>query len=111
MARELYEQLRREAGALKIQKNFRAFIARKSYLKLRSGAVVLQTGYRGMIARNEFRFRKQTKASVVIQVLFCRVKFAFPVIVAIVVDLLSTVSVGTWDIDGSVAEKFAKVQK
>ncbi|KAK6944781.1 Dilute domain, partial [Dillenia turbinata] len=63
----LYEQLRREAAALKIEKNFRGHMARKSYLLLRSSAITLQTGLRAMSARNEFRFRKQTKAATIIQ--------------------------------------------
>lgn len=69
MARKLYEQLRREAAALKIEKNFRGYIARKSYLKERSSAIIIQTGLRAMKARDEFRFRKQTKAAIQIQVL------------------------------------------
>jgi len=69
LARKLYEKLRREAAALKIEKNFKGYIARKSYLKLRSSATTLQTGLRAMKARDEFRFRKQTKAAIRIQVL------------------------------------------
>lgn len=67
MACKLYEQLRREAAALKIQKNFRRFMGRKSYLTVRSSAMTIQTGLRAMKARNEFRLRKQTKASIIIQ--------------------------------------------
>ncbi|GFS43835.1 myosin family protein with Dil [Actinidia rufa] len=67
LACKLYEQLRREAAAVKIQKNFRRYIARKSYLSVRSSSITLQTGLRAMTARNEFRFRKQTKAAIVIQ--------------------------------------------
>ncbi|KAK6941316.1 Myosin, N-terminal, SH3-like [Dillenia turbinata] len=63
----LYEQLRREAAALKIEKNFRGHMARKSYLSLHSSAITLQTSLRAMSARNEFRFRKQTKAAIIIQ--------------------------------------------
>ena len=70
MARKLYEQLRRKAAALNIEKNFKGYIARKSYLQARSSAIILQTGLRAMKARDEFRFRKQTKAAIHIQVLF-----------------------------------------
>lgn len=70
MARKRYEQLRREAAALNIEKNYKGYIARKSYLKARSSALILQTGLRAMKARDEFRFRKQTKAAIHIQVLF-----------------------------------------
>ncbi|KAI4344563.1 hypothetical protein L6164_011775 [Bauhinia variegata] len=67
LARELYEQLRREAAALRIEKHFRGHVARKSYLTTRSSAITLQTGLRAMKARNEFRFRKQTKAAILVQ--------------------------------------------
>jgi len=60
--------MRREAAAVKIQKNMRRHKARESYLQLQAAAVTLQTGLRAMSARNEFRFRKETKAAVHIQV-------------------------------------------
>ncbi|XP_038710394.1 myosin-17-like isoform X2 [Tripterygium wilfordii] len=66
-ARTVYEQMRRQAAAVKIQKIFRLHVARKSYLTLCSSAITLQTGLRAMTARNEFRFRKQTKAAIIIQ--------------------------------------------
>lgn len=69
LARKLYEQLRQEAAALMIQKNFRRYIVLKSYSTVRSSAITLQTGLRAMTARNEFRFRKQTKAAIIVQVL------------------------------------------
>ncbi|KAE8667135.1 Myosin-12 [Hibiscus syriacus] len=67
MARKIYDELRRESGALNVQKNFRRHIDRKSFLTMRKSAITLQTGLRSMIARNEFRFRKQTKAATIIQ--------------------------------------------
>lgn len=60
--------MRREAACLRIQKHLRMHFARKAYKSLCSSAVSIQTGIRGMVARNELRFRKQTKAAVVIQV-------------------------------------------
>jgi myosin-5 len=60
--------LRQEAAALKIQKNFRRYSARKAYLTVLSSAITLQTGLRAMTARNEFRLRKKTKAAIIIQV-------------------------------------------
>ncbi|CAA0835013.1 Myosin family protein with Dil domain [Striga hermonthica] len=66
-ARNLYEQLRQEAAAIKIQKNFRCYISRASYSTLQNSAIIVQTGMRAMTARNEFRFRKQTKAAIKIQ--------------------------------------------
>ncbi|PKI35333.1 hypothetical protein CRG98_044283 [Punica granatum] len=67
MSRKLYEQLRREAAALKIQTQLRSFIAGKLYLKARSCAIILQTGLRAMASRNEFRLRKRIKAATIIQ--------------------------------------------
>ncbi|KAH6806610.1 myosin family protein with Dil, partial [Perilla frutescens var. frutescens] len=63
----LYEQLRREAAALKIQKNFRCYTSRISYRALQDSAIIVQTGMRAMTARGEHRFRKQTKAAIKIQ--------------------------------------------
>ena len=68
MVRNLYECMRREAAAVKIQKNVRRHKASESYLLLQAAAVTLQTGLRAMSARKEFRFRKETKAAVHIQV-------------------------------------------
>nr|XP_016446320.1 PREDICTED: myosin-17-like [Nicotiana tabacum] len=64
---KLYEQLRREAAALKIQKNFRCHVAHTAYATLHSSAITLQTGMRAMVSRNEFRYRKHTKAAIKIQ--------------------------------------------
>lgn len=61
--------MRREAAAEKIQKNVRGYGARKSYKRLQASALTLQTGLRTMGARNQFRFRKSTKAVVMIQVI------------------------------------------
>ena len=74
MARKLYEQLRREAAALMIQKHFQRYIVQKSYSTSRLSAITLQTGLRAMTARNEFRFRKQTKAAIIVQVLLSHLK-------------------------------------
>lgn len=43
-------------------------LARKAYKELCSSAVSIQTGMRGMAARNELRFRRETRAAIVIQV-------------------------------------------
>nr|GLL40073.1 myosin-17-like isoform X2 [Ipomoea trifida] len=78
LACKLYEQSRREAAAIKIQKSFRCFVAWKSYSTLRHSAITLQTGMRAMVARDEFRFRKQTKASIEIQACFrCHRDYAY----------------------------------
>ncbi|TVU34255.1 hypothetical protein EJB05_16086, partial [Eragrostis curvula] len=67
LARKLYECKRREAAAIKIQKNLRRHKARESYLQLQAAAITLQTGLRAMSARKEFRFRKETRAAIHIQ--------------------------------------------
>lgn len=43
-------------------------IARKAYKDLYMSAVSIQTGMRGMAARYELRFRRRTRAAIVIQV-------------------------------------------
>lgn len=60
--------MRKEAAAMKIQKNLRRSLARKSYTRLWSAVLVLQTGLRAMSARNEYRLGRQTKAAIAIQV-------------------------------------------
>lgn len=60
--------MRREAAALKIQRDLRRFLARKAYRELYSAAISVQAGMRGMVARNELCFRRQTKAAIIIQV-------------------------------------------
>lgn len=64
---KLYEQLRREAAALRIQKNFRSHVSRTSYVAVQKAAVTLQAGLRAMKARDEFRYRRQSKAAIAIQ--------------------------------------------
>lgn len=68
LARQVYEGMRREASSLIIQRDWRMCIARKAYRELRCSAVSIQTGLRGMAARNELRFRRQTRAAIIIQV-------------------------------------------
>ena len=60
--------MRREAAALRIQRDLRMFLARKAYTEIFSAAVSVQAGMRGMVARNELCFRRQTKAAIIIQV-------------------------------------------
>ncbi|XP_043719718.1 myosin-6 isoform X1 [Telopea speciosissima] len=67
LARQLYENMRREAACLRIQKNLRMHLARKAYKSLQSSAISIQTGIRGMAARNKLRFQRQTKAAITIQ--------------------------------------------
>ncbi|XP_015576558.1 myosin-11 isoform X1 [Ricinus communis] len=67
LACKIFENMRREAAAVKIQKHVRKYEARKAYKKLHVSALLLQTGLRAMAARKEFRFRRQTKAAIIIQ--------------------------------------------
>lgn len=60
--------MRREAAAIRIQKNVRACIARRHYQNLKASAIVIQTGLRAMAARNEFRHKRKTKAATLVQV-------------------------------------------
>lgn len=68
LARRIYEGMRREASSVMIQRDWRMHVARKAYKELYSSAVSIQTGMRGMAARSELRFRRQTKAAIIIQV-------------------------------------------
>ncbi|KAJ4792621.1 hypothetical protein LUZ62_043867 [Rhynchospora pubera] len=67
LASKLFEGMRREAAALKVQKSTRRYQAQKSYSLLKASALVIQTGLRAMAARNEFRFKRRTKAATIIQ--------------------------------------------
>lgn len=68
LASKIYESMRREASALRIQKDLRMFLARKAYKELCSSALCIQRGMRGLAARNELRLRRQTRAAIIIQV-------------------------------------------
>lgn len=68
LTRQVYDGMRREASCLKIQRDLRMHLARKAYKELCSSVVSIQTGLRGMAARDLLRFRRQTRAAIVIQV-------------------------------------------
>lgn len=68
VARYQYECMRREAASVKIQRHYRMYLSRNAYQKLYSSAVLIQTCMRGMAARNDLKFRKQTRAAIIIQV-------------------------------------------
>lgn len=67
-ARKIYKDLRREAASLKLQTYYRMYYAQKNYNQLVSSAIAVQSGLRGMVARKELLFRRQRKASIIIQV-------------------------------------------
>jgi len=60
--------MRRESAAIKIHKESRRYLAKKAYTHLRISVLAIQTGLRAMASRNEFRFRKQTRGAIMIQV-------------------------------------------
>jgi len=68
LARKLFEYMRRDAASIRIQKHARGHSARKAYRQVYESAIVIQTGIQAMAARNEHRFRRETKASIIIQV-------------------------------------------
>jgi hypothetical protein len=68
LACKLYDNMRREAAAIKVQKNQRRHQARRSYKLRYASVLVVQTALRAMAARNEFRFKKQSTGAVTIQV-------------------------------------------
>lgn len=74
LARKLYEEMRREAASIFLQKHSRAHTARKAYTELRSSTIIIQTAMRGMAARDEFRYRRRTKAAIEIQTEWRRIQ-------------------------------------
>ena len=62
--------MKRENGAIQIQRYVRGLQARKLYKKARGAAIVIQACFRGMKSRQAFRFRRQTRAATDIQVCF-----------------------------------------
>ncbi|KAK6937825.1 Myosin head, motor domain [Dillenia turbinata] len=66
-ARKLYEDKSKEVAVVKILKNMRGHLARKAYAELKFSAIILQSGLLARAARDEFRYRKQRKAAIVIQ--------------------------------------------
>lgn len=68
LACKVYERLKRETAAVKIQSNTRKHQAEKAYKALQVAVLVVQTGLRNMEARERFGFRRQTKAATIIQV-------------------------------------------
>lgn len=69
LACKLYDGIKKEAASLKIQTNVRGHLARRKYTRLKLSGIVLQAGLRSMAALKEFRYRRQTKAAIIIQVI------------------------------------------
>ncbi|KAL7198615.1 hypothetical protein ACSBR2_021000 [Camellia fascicularis] len=67
LACKIFDNMKREAAALKIQTSLRRHLAKIAYTRLELSVLVLQTGLRAMAARNKFRYKRQTKAAIIIQ--------------------------------------------
>ncbi|KAJ6810054.1 myosin-6-like [Iris pallida] len=67
IARQVYENIRKQAAALKIQTFFRMYHSKKSYKALSFASITIQACIRGMAARKEILFRRQSRAAIVIQ--------------------------------------------
>lgn len=70
LASKLFDKMRREAAAIRIQKHARRHQARKKYSKLRVSVLALQMTLRTMAARKEYQIRRRNKAATLIQVRF-----------------------------------------
>lgn len=69
IACKLYETMKIDAATLRIQTNWRGQWARIAFIRVKFAVINLQTGLRAMAARKEFKYRKQTKAAIIIQVI------------------------------------------
>ncbi|ONK70922.1 uncharacterized protein A4U43_C04F2900 [Asparagus officinalis] len=67
IARQIYENIRREAASLRIQTYFRMYRERKAYRALFFASISIQAGIRGTAARGELLLRRQTRAAIIIQ--------------------------------------------
>ncbi|CAH8389372.1 unnamed protein product [Eruca vesicaria subsp. sativa] len=67
VARLQFKAMRRNAAALRIQKQARTYICQKAYKKLCISAIYVQTGLRAMAARVELQYRMKRKAAIKIQ--------------------------------------------
>ncbi|OWM84367.1 hypothetical protein CDL15_Pgr021936 [Punica granatum] len=67
LACKLLEKMRKATAATKIQKYSRGYLAKIAYEKLKFAAIVLQTASRTIAARNDFIYRRQRRAAIMIQ--------------------------------------------
>ncbi|KAI7749594.1 hypothetical protein M8C21_021896 [Ambrosia artemisiifolia] len=67
LACKKFEQLKRIAAAVKIEKHVRKWRAWVAYTRLRWSVLAVQTYLRAVGARKRFRHRKETKAAIIIQ--------------------------------------------
>ncbi|XP_039162818.1 myosin-11 [Eucalyptus grandis] len=67
LAGKLYEHMKRENAATKVQTAYRGHSTRNAYTKMRVMAITVQAAIRATVACNEFKHRKHTKAATTIQ--------------------------------------------
>lgn len=68
LSRNRFAAMRDTAAAIVIQKYFRCWFFRHSYMQLHSACLLIQSSIRGFSTRRKFMFRKEDKAATLIQV-------------------------------------------
>lgn len=68
LAGKLFEHMKREIAATKVQNVYRGYSTRNKYIKMKVVAIAVQAAIRATFARCEFEHRKHTKAATTIQV-------------------------------------------
>lgn len=71
IAHQMYERRKREVACVRIQKEIRANLSRRSYKKMQLSAIHIQAGMRGMSDRHDFFIKREHNAATVIQVIAC----------------------------------------
>ena len=78
LACKKFDELKRIAAAIKIEKHVRKWRAWVAYTRLRVSVLAVQTCLRAIEARKRFRHRKETKAAIKIQVKYIKInKYSF----------------------------------
>ncbi|XP_024985246.1 myosin-6-like [Cynara cardunculus var. scolymus] len=67
VARNRFEQRRKEAASLTIQKSARMFLRVKAYRSLCSSAIRIQASIRGLAATNMYLHKRKTEAAIILQ--------------------------------------------
>lgn len=73
LAHQMYKRRKREVACVRIQKEIRGNLSRRSYKKTQVSAIHIQAGMRGMSARQEFYVKREHHAATVIQVNTCEI--------------------------------------
>ncbi|KAK1394831.1 hypothetical protein POM88_013887 [Heracleum sosnowskyi] len=67
LAHQMYERRKREVACVRIQKEIRGSLSRRSYKKMQLSAIHIQAGMRGMSTRQDFYVKRKHNAATVIQ--------------------------------------------